>query len=97
MESELDLRVGGTWTVKFGPTRSELFREVSPTQVLCGEPSELRIISAHKGYAVVRCTIRDRRARPVNSEGPGIEQLQFAGKAAHSSTPVSCPAKTRTR
>src|SRR2546427_539188 len=66
---------------------SELFREVSPTQVLCGEPSELRIISAHKGYAVVRCTIRDRKARPVNSEGPGIEQLQFAGKAAHSSTP----------
>src|SRR5438309_4508144 len=66
---------------------SELFREVSPTQVLCGEPSELHIISAHKGYAVVRCTIRDRKARPVNSEGPGIEQLQFAGKAAHSSTP----------
>ena len=66
---------------------SELFREVSPAHVLCGEPSELRIISAHKGYAVVRCTIRDRKARPVNSEGPGIEQLQFAGKAAHSSTP----------
>src|SRR2546421_9898674 len=66
---------------------SELFREVSPSQVLCGEPSELRIISAHKGYAVVRSTIRDRKARPVDSGGPGIEQLQFAGKAAHSSTP----------
>ncbi|TMA12494.1 MAG: M20 family metallopeptidase [Deltaproteobacteria bacterium] len=66
---------------------SELFREVSPAQVLCGEPSELRIVSAHKGYAVVRCLVRDRKARPVNSEGPGIEQLQFAGKAAHSSTP----------
>jgi acetylornithine deacetylase/succinyl-diaminopimelate desuccinylase-like protein len=66
---------------------SELFREVSPAQVLCGEPSELRMISAHKGYAVVRCLVRDRKARPVNSEGPGIEQLQFAGKAAHSSTP----------
>ena len=66
---------------------SELFREVAPAQVLCGEPSELQIISAHKGYAVVRCTIRDRKARPVNTEGPGVEQLAFAGKAAHSSTP----------
>src|SRR6266436_5177937 len=67
--------------------QSDLFQEIAPTRVLCGEPSELRIISAHKGYAVVRCTIRDRKARPVNSEGPGIEQLQFAGTAAHSSTP----------
>lgn len=67
--------------------QSDLFREVGPVQVLCGEPSELRIISAHKGYAVVRCTLRDRKARPVNTEGPGVEQLHFAGKAAHSSTP----------
>src|SRR6266404_1778293 len=67
--------------------QSDLFREIAPTQVLCGEPSELRIISAHKGYAVVRCTIRDRKARPVNTDGPGVEQLHFAGKAAHSSTP----------
>src|SRR5438477_3200731 len=66
---------------------SELFREVSPAQVLCGEPSELRIVSAHKGYAVVRCLVRDRKARPVNSEGPVIEQLHFAGQAAHSSRP----------
>src|ERR1700687_5044655 len=67
--------------------QSDLFREVRPAQVLCGEPSELQIISAHKGYAVVRCTLRDRKARPVNTEGPGVEQLHFAGKAAHSSTP----------
>src|SRR3954470_23405991 len=67
--------------------QSDLFREIAPAQVMCGEPSELQIISAHKGYAVVRCTLRDRKARPVNSEGPGIEQLEFAGKAAHSSTP----------
>ena len=66
---------------------SDLFREVAPAQVMCGEPSELQIISAHKGYAVVRCTLRDRKARPVSSEGPGIEQLEFAGKATHSSTP----------
>ncbi|MGZ6124275.1 MAG: M20/M25/M40 family metallo-hydrolase [Myxococcales bacterium] len=67
---------------------SDLFRAVAPAQVLCGEPSELRIISAHKGYAVVRCTLRDRKARPVNSEGPGVEQILFAGRAAHSSTPA---------
>ena len=66
---------------------SDLFRRVAPSQVLCGEPSELRIIHAHKGYAVVRCTILDRKARPVDTGGPGVEQLQFAGKAAHSSTP----------
>jgi acetylornithine deacetylase/succinyl-diaminopimelate desuccinylase-like protein len=68
-------------------TQSDLFREVAPAQVLCGEPSELQIISAHKGYLVVRCAIRDRKARPVNTDGPGRERLQFAGKAAHSSTP----------
>src|SRR5437667_4915949 len=66
---------------------SDLFRQIAPSQVLCGEPSELQIISAHKGYAVVRCAIRDRKARTVGSEGPGIEQLEFSGKAAHSSTP----------
>src|SRR3954471_14725619 len=66
---------------------SDLFAEVGPAQVLCGEPSELRIIHAHKGYAVVRCTVRDRKARLVDTGGPGVEQLHFAGKAAHSSTP----------
>jgi acetylornithine deacetylase/succinyl-diaminopimelate desuccinylase-like protein len=66
---------------------SELFREIAPAQVLCGEPSELQIISAHKGYAVVRCLVVDTKARVVGSEGPGVEQLQFSGKAAHSSTP----------
>ena len=29
VEPELDLRVGGRWTVVFGPSRSELFREVA--------------------------------------------------------------------
>ena len=66
---------------------SELFGKIAPSQVLCGEPSELQIISAHKGYLVVRCTVRDIKARLVSSAGPGIEQLHFAGKAAHSSTP----------
>ncbi len=29
VESELDLRVGGTWTLEFGPSRNELYREVA--------------------------------------------------------------------
>src|SRR3954467_11158337 len=43
---------------------SKLFDEVKPRAVLCGEPSELQVISAHKGYVVVRCHLRDLRARP---------------------------------
>ena len=66
---------------------SALFETVRPSQVLCGEPSELKVISAHKGYVVVRCKLRDLKGRPVSSAGPGLEQLTFAGKAAHSSTP----------
>jgi acetylornithine deacetylase/succinyl-diaminopimelate desuccinylase-like protein len=66
---------------------SEQFAAVRPAQVLVGEPSELKVISAHKGYAVVRCTLRDRKARLVSSAGPGVEAMGFAGKAAHSSTP----------
>jgi acetylornithine deacetylase/succinyl-diaminopimelate desuccinylase-like protein len=68
--------------------QSDLFHAVAPAQVICGEPSELQIVSAHKGYAVVRCTIRDRKTRAVSTAGPGVEQLLFAGKAAHSSTPA---------
>jgi acetylornithine deacetylase/succinyl-diaminopimelate desuccinylase-like protein len=67
--------------------QSPLFKSVAPSQVLCGEPSELKIIAAHKGYAVVRVTLRDTKARLVSSAGPGVEAMRFAGKAAHSSTP----------
>ena len=63
------------------------FREVQPRWVLCGEPSELKLIDAHKGYAVVKATVIDRKARLVSSAGPGVEELHFAGRAAHSSTP----------
>src|SRR5712671_4125814 len=66
---------------------SALFQEIQPRFVLCGEPSELQLITAHKGYAVVRCTVTDAKARVVSSAGPGVERLSFAGKAAHSSTP----------
>src|SRR5438445_543611 len=66
---------------------STAFQEIRPRFVLCGEPSELQLITAHKGYAVVRCTVTDPKARVVSSAGPGVERLSFAGKAAHSSTP----------
>lgn len=52
--------------------------------VTCGEPSELRIIDAHKGYAVVRITITD--GEPQRLEGK-FRKLHVLGKAAHSSTP----------
>lgn len=52
--------------------------------VLCGEPSELRIIDAHKGYAVVRVILGDRAPRRL--PGP-FRKLHVVGKAAHSSTP----------
>jgi acetylornithine deacetylase/succinyl-diaminopimelate desuccinylase-like protein len=67
--------------------QSEQFVQIAPTQVLVGEPSELTIISAHKGYIVVRVTLRDTKARLVSTAGPGVEAMHFAGKAAHSSTP----------
>ncbi len=67
--------------------QSPEFLAIQPRWVLCGEPSELQQIHAHKGYAVVRVTIIDRKARLVSSAGPGVEELRFAGKAAHSSTP----------
>lgn len=67
--------------------KSDQFQRVAPTQVLCGEPSELQIIDAHKGYAVVRCVVTDKKARLVSLQNLGPEELTFAGKAAHSSTP----------
>lgn len=61
--------------------KSGLFR---PAWVSCGEPSELRIIDAHKGYLVARVLVRDRSP----SRAPASRlRLTFQGKAAHSSTP----------
>ena len=83
----------GTWGEEIGLrgaqqfAQSELFTEIAPSQVLCGEPSELEVISAHKGYAVVRVEVTDGRARTVALQGLAAEELTFSGKAAHSSTP----------
>jgi acetylornithine deacetylase/succinyl-diaminopimelate desuccinylase-like protein len=55
------------------------------TQVVCGEPSELKIVDAHKGYLVVRIEIRGRRAA---SRLPGpFRRVVVEGRSAHSSTP----------
>lgn len=52
--------------------------------VMCGEPSELRLIDAHKGYAVATVVLEDRQ--PERLAGP-FRRLHVAGKSAHSSTP----------
>ncbi|MBS2021916.1 MAG: M20/M25/M40 family metallo-hydrolase, partial [Deltaproteobacteria bacterium] len=77
-------------------SKSDRFNKIAPTAVLCGEPSELALIRAHKGYAVVRCTVTDAEAPLVtlgdlnsDSDEPvyGVVEKVFAGKAVHSSTP----------
>src|SRR5437667_179943 len=74
---------------------SELFRQIAPSQVLCGEPSELQIISAHKGYAVVRCAIRDRKARTVGSEACRREVTRDSSRPAPSAD-STCSRAART-
>jgi acetylornithine deacetylase/succinyl-diaminopimelate desuccinylase-like protein len=54
-----------------------------PRAVVCGEPSELRIIHAHKGYVVARVRLGSERRGAVPSR-----VRVFEGKAAHSSTPA---------
>jgi acetylornithine deacetylase/succinyl-diaminopimelate desuccinylase-like protein len=52
--------------------------------VACSEPSELKIIRAHKGYAVVEIEIELQPTATVS--GP-FERLVLDGRSAHSSTP----------
>jgi acetylornithine deacetylase/succinyl-diaminopimelate desuccinylase-like protein len=61
--------------------RSDLFQA---RYVACSEPSELVIIRAHKGYAVVVVDLEMSESPPL--EG-GLEEIVVEGKAAHSSTP----------
>src|SRR5258708_16734136 len=63
------------------------FQEVKPREVLCGEPSELQLITAHKGYAVVRCTVRDRKARLPPPAGPGTDGPHLAGRPQPRASP----------
>jgi len=56
-----------------------------PFAALCGEPSELVLCHAHKGYAVVRVTVRSRIGSPPIL-GPAA-LCGWDGRAAHSSAP----------
>lgn len=77
----------GTYAEEIGLLGAKRFAEegpVKPRFVVCGEPSELTIIHAHKGYLVARVTLGEGAVSP----GPATTRTQtFAGKAAHSSTP----------
>src|SRR5690606_34332634 len=55
-----------------------------PAWACCGEPSELRIIDAHKGYLVAVVRLEDPAAAPAPAERL---RIAVTGKAAHSSTP----------
>ncbi|HME89911.1 MAG TPA: M20/M25/M40 family metallo-hydrolase, partial [Myxococcaceae bacterium] len=52
--------------------------------VACSEPSELEVIRAHKGYAVVEVALELQPTGPL--WGP-FEELIFEGRSVHSSTP----------
>ncbi|HUB08248.1 MAG TPA: M20/M25/M40 family metallo-hydrolase [Myxococcales bacterium] len=55
---------------------------LQPRAAVCGEPSSLHIVHAHKGYMVARVKLgQPKPAKPV------VRRASFAGKAAHSSTP----------
>ncbi|MFM2152240.1 MAG: hypothetical protein RL199_675 [Pseudomonadota bacterium] len=55
-----------------------------PAYVLCGEPCGLRLHHAHKGYAMVRVTLRS----PAAEQRYLATGERFVGRAAHSSTPL---------
>jgi len=77
----------GTFAEEVGCLGAKHFIQHSsfrPAWASCGEPSELRIIDAHKGYLVAEMTIADPQAARAS---PSRLRLTFAGKAAHSSTP----------
>jgi acetylornithine deacetylase/succinyl-diaminopimelate desuccinylase-like protein len=57
-----------------------------PRFVVCGEPSELRVIHAHKGYLVARVQL-GRPAAPSQASQIS-EKRHYQGRAAHSSTPA---------
>lgn len=78
----------GTYGEEAGLRGARAFVEDLPFQpayVLCGEPSELRLYLAHKGYAVVRVTLEQKQGKRVAAGAR--TRVVVAGKAAHSSTP----------
>lgn len=58
-----------------------------PQMALVGEPSELSLVTRHKGLTVVELSFLSRGLhRPSRSEW--VYEIAFRGKAAHSSTPA---------
>jgi len=77
----------GTFAEEVGCLGAKHFlanRPFTPAWVACGEPSELRIIDAHKGYLVANIRLRQKDPPPIAARRL---RLTFQGKAAHSSTP----------
>jgi len=58
-----------------------------PQMALVGEPSELSLVTRHKGLAVIEISFLSRGLhRPSQTEW--VYEVTFRGKAAHSSTPA---------
>ncbi len=68
-------------------------KKVSAKMALVGEPTELRLANAGKGFGVVEIEIpfsneeRDFRERHNSQEGTSTQSKMFVGRAAHSSVP----------
>lgn len=78
----------GTYGEEAGLRGARAFAAAMPFRpygVLCGEPSELVLCHAHKGYAVVRVRVRSLQGTTF-AQSP-VALVAFEGKAAHSSTP----------
>ena len=57
-----------------------------PRYALVGEPSNLSIVYAHKGFLTLEFTVTDSSAQEVNINN-GTWRVDFFGRSAHSSTP----------
>lgn len=86
----------GTFGEELGmPGAVKLIRKkkISAKMALIGEPTELQIVSAAKGFAGVEIEIpfsaeeKDFRIRHDNGDGTTSQSRVFIGKAAHSSVP----------
>jgi acetylornithine deacetylase/succinyl-diaminopimelate desuccinylase-like protein len=77
-----------TWGEEIGLLGAKEFvrsNRLHPRFVVCGEPSELRVIHAHKGYVVARVELGQATG---GTSQVAIETRRFQGRAAHSSTPA---------
>ncbi len=82
----------GTWGEEVGLLGAKEFAHsgrLRPRFVICGEPSELTIIHAHKGYLVARVELGTELADPSGEPVGSVEESRtYQGRAAHSSTPA---------